>query len=391
MTSSAPGTSGTTGTTGAAGSSFEPAYRDALGVWVQTRRRQDERDEGDDGDHGDEEALARAYELGRQALSQGLGVVELAAIHASALAHLERDVERDVERDHEGEPSRGPASTRARRAQLFFEEALTPFEMALRGFREANERLRGMNEDLTRQNALLQRAREAAEAAARELDQFTSSVSHDLRAPARRVHGFATMLMEDCAAQLDDVGRSHINRIVASAERMGHLIDDLLRLSRVARSELALQRCDVSAVARAIVANLAALDPDRHVDVVISSGLIVEADLPLLTVVLENLIGNAWKFTSKTAAARIEVGAESFLGADGSDRIELFVKDNGAGFDSSYASRLFVPFQRLHTEKEFEGTGVGLATVERIVRRHGGRVRAESIPGQGATFAFTLG
>jgi signal transduction histidine kinase len=339
------------------------AWTEALAAWVQ---------------QGDEEALSRAYELGRDALTQGLGVVEIAAIHSRALASVEGAVSVAQHEVHS-------------KAHAFFEEAITPFEMALRGFREANERLRNLNEDLTARNTQLDRAREAAEAAARELEEFTSSVSHDLRGPARRVHGFATMLAEDCASKLDDVGRGHIARIQASAERMGQLIEDLLRLSRIARNELAREPCDVSAIARTILGHLAAQDPQRRVDVVVPDGLTVNADRALLVVLLENLLGNAWKFTSKTANARIEIGMDSTLGPDGNDRDELFVKDNGAGFDTSFAQRMFVPFQRFHTAAEFEGTGVGLATVERIVRRHGGRVRAESTPGHGATFAFTLG
>jgi signal transduction histidine kinase len=218
----------------------------------------------------------------------------------------------------------------------------------------------------------------------RELDAFSYSVSHDLRAPLRAIDGFSKMLEGDPDSRLSERGRSHLGRIRSGAKRMSELIEDLLRLARLTRTALTRERVDLSAVARRIVSELAARPASRAVDVTIEEGLTARADPRLATVVLENLIGNAWKFTSKQDRPRIEVGRAP--APDG----PFFVRDNGAGFDMACAQRLFGPFQRLHTEAEFEGTGIGLATVQRIVNHHGGRIWAEAQTGKGATFHFTL-
>jgi PAS domain S-box-containing protein len=234
-------------------------------------------------------------------------------------------------------------------------------------------------------NASLRRGNIQLEAANKELEAFSYSVSHDLRAPLRAIDGFSQALLEDYSNQFDDVGKDYLQRVRSATQRMGQLIDDILNLSRVTRSEMSLQRTDLSAIASGIVSELRRSQPDRQIDVEIAGGIDAHADPRLVRIVLDNLIGNAWKFTGKRIDARIEVGVEH-----GGDETIYFVRDNGAGFDMTYAHKLFGAFQRLHAAADFAGTGIGLATVQRIVHRHGGRVWAESVAGQGATFFFTL-
>ena len=236
---------------------------------------------------------------------------------------------------------------------------------------------------------LEQRVRErtaALDASNQELEAFCYSVSHDLRSPLRAIDGFSQALLEDMEGRLDANAAGHLGRIRAATQRMASLIDDLLSLSRITRTDLTVKQVDLSAMARAVCEELAAAQPGRTVSVLVQDGLEAKADPRLLRQVLENLIGNAWKFTSKQPAARVEFGAVA--GAGG--RVYV-VRDNGAGFDPAYADRLFGVFQRLHAMTDFPGTGVGLAIVDRIVKRHGGRVWAESAVGQGASFYFTLG
>lgn len=259
----------------------------------------------------------------------------------------------------------------------------------LRGFgkvtRDVTELKRA--EEEVRQNALLEaRVRErtaALEASRRELEAFSYSVSHDLRAPLRGIDGFARILQQRYAEGLDAQARHYLERIRAGTQRMGGLIDDLLRLSRISRAQLEWQPVDLAVVATEIVERLRESEPQREVEVVVADGLWTRGDAHLLRIVLDNLLSNAWKFTSHTAHARIEVGVEA-------DRV-FFVRDNGAGFDMQYAERLFAPFQRLHDADEFEGNGIGLATVQRIIVRHGGWIQAEGVRGGGATFRFTVG
>lgn len=231
---------------------------------------------------------------------------------------------------------------------------------------------------------LAHRAEELARANS-ELEQFAYSVSHDLRTPLRSIDGFAHVLLEEYADQLDEEGREYLRRVRANSQRMGLLIDDLLSLSRVTRSEMLRTTVDLSALAESVVDGLRRGDPDRQVHVEIASGMVVSGDAGLLRTALENLLGNAWKFTSKEPHARIQFGSTSHDGTQA-----YFVRDNGTGFDMAYAGKLFGAFQRLHTADEFEGTGVGLATVQRVIHRHGGRVWAEGEVGRGATFYFTL-
>jgi signal transduction histidine kinase len=222
------------------------------------------------------------------------------------------------------------------------------------------------------------------ERANRELDAFSYSVSHDLRAPLRAISGFARALEEECRASMDERCADYVRRICRGVDRMGTLIDALLDLSRVSRADLRVQDVDLSAVAEDVVGELRQASPDRSVQVDVAPGLRTKGDRRLLHVVLANLIGNAWKFTARGAASRIEVGWS------GESRA-FFVRDNGAGFDAKQATRLFAPFQRFHSPKDFEGTGIGLANVHRAVARHRGRVWAESEPGRGATFYFSIG
>jgi PAS domain S-box-containing protein len=258
----------------------------------------------------------------------------------------------------------------------------------LRGFakvtRDITERKQSEDE-VERQRNELERSNAELIAANKELESFSYSVSHDLRAPLRSIDGFSKVLLEDCADRLDEAGKTHLNRIRAATQRMGLLIDDLLNLSRLSRTELHRQSLDISALACSIASDLQKAQPERQIDLRIEDGLKTTADPGLLRIVLENLLSNAWKFTSKRASAHIEFGM-----ARGNGTPAYFVRDDGAGFDPAYADRLFGAFQRLHAMSEFTGTGIGLATVQRIVQRHGGRIWAESAVDRGATFYFTV-
>jgi signal transduction histidine kinase len=260
-----------------------------------------------------------------------------------------------------------------------------PFESALAD-------VTALQADLEERNRQLAERTRELEHAARELDSFSHSVSHDLRAPLRVVDGFATIVLEDYGDRgkpLDDLGRDHLRRIVAASQRMNTMIDTLLNLSRMTSRELARERVDLSQIARELTDDLRAQDATRAVEFVVAPGLKTDGDPTLLRLVLQNLLGNAYKFSAKNRGARIEFGCRD----DGAKRV-YFVRDNGAGFDMRFAEKMFGLFQRLHSANEFPGTGVGLATVQKIVRRHGGRVWAEAVPapaeGHGATFYFTL-
>lgn len=232
----------------------------------------------------------------------------------------------------------------------------------------------------------LRRANEELETANRELETFSYSVAHDLRAPLRAVDGFTLIALEDLGETVPEEVKKNLERVREAARRMGELIDDLLSLARTTTAEMRQSpQVDLSALSAAVVKRLRDGEPDRNVDVTIEGDLFSDGDPKLLLILLENLVGNAWKFTRKKAHAHIQIGAER-----GDERV-YFVRDDGAGFDMTLATRLFEPFQRLHARGEFDGTGVGLATAARIVRRHGGRIWAEAKVGDGATFYFTLG
>ncbi len=244
--------------------------------------------------------------------------------------------------------------------------------------KKTEEAMLRMSGDLALRNVEL-------EAMNREMESFIYSVSHDLRAPLRTISGFIKILTQDCAAQLDPQARGHMARIYGASEKMSRLIEGLLYLSHISRQEVSRIGLDMGKRASAIIEGLRAAEPGRRVEASIQDGMLVSADPGLADILLANLLGNAWKFTSKTEGATIEFGAEI---KDG--KTVYYVRDNGAGFDQEYAGKLFRPFQRLHSADEFEGTGIGLSIVERIIRSHGGKIWAEGEPGKGATFFFTL-
>ncbi len=244
---------------------------------------------------------------------------------------------------------------------------------------EAQQRSQSLNQGL--RQAVLE-----LKAVNHELEAFSYSVSHDLRAPLRSIDGFSQALLEDYETQLDGPGQDFLRRIRAATQRMGNLIDDLLTLSRVTRSSIKLEAVNLSQLAHVIASDLQQSQPERRVELAIEPELSVLGDAHLLQVVLENLLNNAWKFTSKKPQCRIELGM--MLQANGTPA--YFVKDDGVGFDMAYVDKLFSPFQRLHGMQDFPGNGIGLATVQRIIHRHGGRVWAVGELGKGATFYFTL-
>jgi len=249
--------------------------------------------------------------------------------------------------------------------------------------KRAEADIRQLNQDL--EARVIERTREL-ELANREMEAFTYSVSHDLRAPLRAIDGFSSALLEDYADTLDETGKTYLRYLREGSHEMSDLIDGLLNLSRSTRGELSVERVDLSAMAHTVVNELRKVEHDRQVSVRIAPGMEAFADRRLLRVVVENLIGNAWKYTSRNSDGHIE-----FSHKTGQDETVYRVRDNGAGFDMAYASKLFLPFQRLHKTTEFPGIGIGLATVERIIHRHDGRIWAEGAVGTGAAFYFTLG
>jgi signal transduction histidine kinase len=275
--------------------------------------------------------------------------------------------------------------TRLTDAQRAVLNILDDFDVEKTKVKQVNAELRDEIAERVRAEEALRRARNVAEAASKELEAFSYSVAHDLRAPLRGIDGFCQALVEDCADRLDANGMRYLMHVRGAAQQMGELIDALLSLSRLTRTELCRECVDLSGLARAVLARLQRAEPDRQVNLVIEDGLVAQADPRLLDAALTNLLGNAWKFSGKRDQTRIEFAAQP----DKQPPV-YFVRDNGAGFDAKYADKLFGVFQRLHTADEFEGTGIGLATVHRIIRRHGGRIWAEGEVNRGATFYFTL-
>jgi light-regulated signal transduction histidine kinase (bacteriophytochrome) len=235
-------------------------------------------------------------------------------------------------------------------------------------------------------NQGLQQAIVELKAVNRELESFSYSVSHDLRAPLRSIDGFSQALLEDCQDQLDVSGQDYLRRIRNATQRMGNLIDDLLNLSQVTRSEMKLESVNLSLLASSVCTELQRSQPERQVEFVVQPGLVVRGDARLVQILLINLLNNAWKFSAKNPHAQVEFG---ILPAQTNTPV-YFVRDNGTGFDMAFVNKLFGPFQRLHSANEFPGNGIGLATVQRIAHRHGGRVWAEGVLEKGATFYFTL-
>lgn len=255
----------------------------------------------------------------------------------------------------------------------------------LENFDLEREKTAAANRELREAFDSLRRAKESAEAANRELEAFSYSVSHDLRTPLQSIDGFSLALLEDYGHLLDERGSDYLRRVRTATQRMEQLIEDLLRLSRLTRSALNVTEVDISALAAAVAQDLQRSQPQRRVSFRIAEGVTVAGDRDLLKVALENLLGNAWKFTAKKEDALIEFGELEVEGERA-----CFVRDNGAGFDMAYVGKLFGTFQRLHPEKEFPGTGIGLSLVQRIIHRHQGRIWAEGAVGAGATFYFTL-
>jgi PAS domain S-box-containing protein len=224
------------------------------------------------------------------------------------------------------------------------------------------------------------------EIANKEMEAFSYSVSHDLRAPLRALDGFSQLVISDYKDKLDDTGKDYLDRIHKASQTMSELIDDMLKLSRITRTEIFRNKIDLSSIAQSIITELKATQPERQVEWIIPQNIIATGDQNLLTITLKNLLENAWKFTGKCPQSRVEFGVIQ----QKSEKV-YFIKDNGVGFDTKMADKLFLPFQRLHSDKEYAGTGIGLAIVERIIRLHNGKVWADSEIGQGSTFYFTLG
>jgi PAS domain S-box-containing protein len=251
--------------------------------------------------------------------------------------------------------------------------------------RDSQLALLNLVDDLNTSTKNIALANQALEATNKELESFSYSVSHDLRAPLRSIDGFSQALLEDYQKKLDDTGRNYLERIRTATQNMGMLIEDMLKLSRISRFELRLKSVDLSKMFREIAKNSQKNDPARIIDVVIQKGIVIEGDPDLMRIALTNLIDNAWKFTGREAQPKIEFGRTDLAG-----KKVVFIRDNGVGFDMAYVDKLFGTFQRLHTKDEFAGTGIGLATVKRIITRHGGQIWAEGEVGKGAVFYFTL-
>ena len=305
----------------------------------------------------DESTLSRGYEIGRQAINDGLGLLDVALMYQDAIRLLG--------------PARRWTPQQFDQAAEFLVEVVAPFEMTIRGYKEANVRLETLTHQLETVN--------------QDLEAYSYSISHDLRAPVRHIEGFAQLLIDEHKSELTTDAIDHLTTIQRSARNMAQMIEDLLNLSRLDRQSLARTSVDLSVIAVDVIQDLRRDVGSRAVDWQVGPLPVVNCDPGLIRLVFTNLLSNALKYTRNRERAVIEVGHRAEGGS-----VVCFVKDNGAGFDPQYAGKLFGVFQRLHRSDEFEGTGVGLATVERILRKHGGRIWAEAVRGEGATFYFTV-
>jgi light-regulated signal transduction histidine kinase (bacteriophytochrome) len=306
----------------------------------------------------DEVSLQRAYEFGRKAIESKLGILEVTECYNHALVNICRH---SVKEPEEVLPI----------ASQILSTSLAPFEMTHRGFEDSIRNLQKMAKDLAEAN--------------NELESFSYSISHDLRAPLRAVMGFADVLVQESGSHLSASAKNALSRIVTNANNMNALIDDMLKLAKMVREELTVSNVALSDMVREILAELEVRGPREKILLSIAPNVSVRGDARLLRIALTNLLSNAWKFTSKQAETKITFGFEE---QDG-ERI-YFIRDNGAGFDKRRAARLFTPFQRFHSDQEYEGTGIGLSTVQRVIKKHSGRIWAEAQPNQGASFYFTL-
>ena len=246
-------------------------------------------------------------------------------------------------------------------------------------------RLKETEDELKRQRDNLDKLVRDLEASNKELESFAYSVSHDLRAPLRTVESFSDVVLQDYGDKLDKTGKDYLNRIREASKKMSQLIDGMLKLSRITRAELIEEQVNLSDMVQSIYDGLKYAQPDRQAEFIIAPEILVNGDIQLLQILMQNLLDNAWKYSSKCPNTRIEFGVKSQ-----GDKKVYFVMDNGVGFDMKRADKLFTPFQRLHSDREYAGTGIGLAIAQRVVQRHGGRIWAESETGKGATFFFTL-
>jgi len=339
---------------------FKDAYASVLKAFVESP---------------EEQYLAKAADLGQKTVRAGIPPEDIAEIHEEAVWRLAEQF-----------PDKTLLES-VQRISAPLMEMLVAYGLAFRERederRRAEQALEEYSEGL--EEMVEQRTAEL-KAANKELESFAYSVSHDLRAPLRAINGFSKALLEDCGDGLSARGKDYLNRVMAGTQRMDQLIDDLLQLSRLTRAEMRYGSVDLSAMAGEIADELRQGEPDRHVEFTIAPGLTGWGDHTLLRDVLNNLLANAWKFTSGHDRARIEFGVVQSAG-----ETAYFVRDDGAGFDMTYADKLFGAFQRLHKVDEFPGTGIGLATAQRIIHRHGGRIWAEGAVNKGATFYFTLG
>ena len=330
-----------------------------------------------------EKDLLAAADMGRELVAANVPVEDVGDLYEQALVLLTEEV-----------PDQLPPVEILQRLSTPLLELLMAYGLAWRvhvdqlerkqvELRESEAHLAKLNQEL---EARVEMRTAALAAANKELDAFAYSVSHDLRAPLRAMEGFSQALLEDYEDKLDDEGKEYLAQVSAGSQRMAQLIDDLLQLSRVGRREIEPETVDISELVRTVAAELRQIEPERDVSFDIAPGVTGKGDARLLRIVFDNLLGNAWKFTSKNPQAKIEFGVTE---QDG--KPAYYLRDNGAGFDMTYADKLFQPFQRLHRAEEFEGTGIGLATVERVITRHGGRVWIDSAIEQGTTVYFALG